>query len=103
MTPAVTVVFQGMDASEALRADIEQHAGKLVRFAGQLQFCDAVVGLEEGRHRQGNRFHVRLLAALPGGLETAEEFHEDPYIAAHRAFDALRRQLEDHVRIRRGD
>lgn len=103
MTASVTVVFQGVAPSEALRTDIEQHAEKLGKFAKRLQSCDAVVGREEGRHRQGNRYHVRLLASLPGGVETTERIHEDAYVAAHQAFDALRRQIEDHVRVQRGD
>lgn len=103
MPVAVNVVFQGLESSEALRADIERHALKLGRFAKRLQACDAAVALEEGRHRQGNRYRVRLLGRLPGYTETVERFHEDPYAAAHQAFDALRRQLEDRVRIQRGD
>ncbi|GAB2496205.1 hypothetical protein GCM10027084_06860 [Pseudoxanthomonas sangjuensis] len=103
MTPNVNVVFQGIDPSEALRADIARHAEKLGRFAKHLQGCNAVVGLEEGRHRQGNRYLVRLLASLPGGTATAEKAHEDAYVAAHQAFDALQRQIEDQVRIQRGD
>lgn len=103
MTIDVNVAFQGIEPSEALRADIERQAGKLGRFAEQLQACDAVVGLDGGRHRQGNQFHVRLTASLPGGSETAERSHEDAHVAAHQAFAALRRQVEDFVRIRRGD
>lgn len=103
MSIAVNVAFQGLEASDALRADIERHAGKLERFAHQLQTCDAVVGLEEGRHRQGNRFRVRLTATLPNGSETAEKTHADAHVAAHEAFAALRRQIEDFVRVQRGD
>lgn len=103
MTIAVNVAFQGIDASDALRTDIENQAGKLERFTETLQSCDAVVGREEGSHRHGNRFRVRVTATLPGGQETAEKLHEDAHVAAHQAFAALRRQLEDFVRIRRGD
>jgi ribosomal subunit interface protein len=103
MTIAVNVAFQGIETSEVLRADIEQHAGKLERFSRSLQSCDAVVRREEGSHRHGNRFRVRLTATLPGGQETAEKSHQDAHMAAHQAFAALRRQLEDFVRTRRGD
>lgn len=103
MNIAVNVTFQGLDPSDALRTDIEQQAGKLERFSGSVQSCAAVVGREEGRHQHGNRFRVRVTVTLPGGQETAEKLHEDAHLAAHQAFAVLRRQLEDFVRIRRGD
>lgn len=105
-----TVAFRGLPPSAALREDIRRHAEKLARFAPRLQSCDVAVRRCGNRHRQGSRYLVHVHATLPGrtfeaggGGASADRRHEDAYIAAHDAFDALRRQLEDHVRIRRGE
>ena len=109
MSVAITVSFQGMDPSEALRADIERRAQKLVQFAPRLIACHATVSRDEQRHQQGNRYLVHVRATMPGGEFDAgrtpplDHSHEDAHVAARDAFDALRRQLEDHVRIQRGE
>jgi len=101
----VIVSFLGASASPALRADIERHAQRLLRFAPGLLACDVTVSRSTQRHRHGNRYRVHASARVPGRtIEVeCESGPEDIYAAAHDAFDALRRQLEDHVRIRRGD
>lgn len=109
MTVATTVSFQGIEPSPALRADIERQAKKLLHFAPRLIACHVTVGLDELRHQHGNRYLVHVRAVMPGGEFDAgrspppDHRHEDAYIAVHDAFDALRRQLEDHVRIQRGE
>lgn len=103
MAVTVAVTFQGLDPSPALREDIERRAHHLARFAPRLQACDIVVRREHALHRHGNRYLVQLEASLPGAELVSEKAHEDPYLAARLAFDALRRRLEDHVRVQRGD
>jgi ribosomal subunit interface protein len=98
-----------MDASEALRSHILDHARRLERFAGDIVACDVVVEKAEERHHQGNRFNVRASLAMrgrkidAGHTPTADHRHEDPYVAVADTFDALRRRVEDYVRRRRGD
>lgn len=107
MTFPIDITYQGLPPSPALSADIERHAQRLERFAPQLQACRVTVRRSEGRHNKGNRFLVTVHATLPGGEFRAghtsgdDQTHEDPYVAAHHAIDALRRQLEDFVRIQR--
>ena len=109
MTLPVTVSFRDLPPSAALRADIEEHAQRLLRFAPRLQACEVIVSRSENRHHQGNRYRVHVSASLPGRKIEAgragddERGHEDAYVAVRDAFDALRRQLEDFVRIRRGE
>lgn len=104
----IDVTFQGLDVSEALRDNILDHAHKLQQFAPDLLSCHAVVRLAEGRHHHGNRFVVHVHVTLPGaeldaGHPTRDgHAHEDPYVAARDTFDAIRRQLEDYERRRRG-
>ena len=109
MSLPITVTFQGMSPSPALRTDIEQHAERLQRFAPRLLSCTATVRRSEDRHHKGNRYVIHARVALPGGEFEAgrttepDHSHEDPYVAVRDTFDALRRQLEDFVRIQRGD
>ena len=107
MTVATTVSFKGMEPSAALRAEIERRAQKLLDFAPRLVACHVTVSLDEQRHQQGNRYDVHVRATMPGGRFDAgrsppqDHSHEDVYVAVRDAFDAMRRQLEDHVRIQR--
>lgn len=109
MSFEVTVTFRDMTPSPALRADIEKHAQRLLRFAPRLQSCSVTVSRAERRHRQGNHYLVHVSAVMPGRTLEAgrgngsDRSHEDPYLVVRDAFDAVRRQAEDFMRIRRGD
>lgn len=109
MNLPVTVTFRGMLPSAALRTDIEDHAQRLERFAPRLMNCHVTVQRSENRHHKGNRYEVQVRVTLPGGEFEAgrnaepDQSHEDPYVAVRDTFNALRRQLEDFIRIRRGD
>lgn len=98
-----------MDASEALRTHILDHARHLERFAGDILACDVVVEKAERHHHQGDRFNAHVRIAMrgrkidAGHTPAADHRHEDPYIAVTDAFNALRRRVEDYTRRRRGD
>ena len=107
MTYPVTVTFDGVDASDALRAAIVDRAQRLGRFAAGITSCQVVVALDSRRQHQGNAYDIRVKLALPGGdIEArgvgAGENHADPYAAVAHTFDALRRRVEDRTRVRRG-
>lgn len=109
MQADVTIRFEGMAPSQALSEDIQRHADKLLQFVPRLHSCDVAVGHAEQRHQQGNRYLVRVHAVLAGATFDAgrtppkDHSHEDAYVAVRDAFKALRRQLDDHVRVRRGE
>lgn len=109
MSLPVTVVFKDVSPSPALRIHIERHAEHLARIASRLHACQVTLRRKEGRHRKGNRYLVHVRVTLPGGEFEAghamelDHSHEDAYVAVRDAFDALRRQLEDFIRIRRAD
>lgn len=109
MSMTVEITFHQVAESAALRHNIEDHAARLEKFAGNLSSCRVVVEPAERRHHQGNRYRVRIHLTLPGGTIDAgqtpdqDQSHEDVYVAVRDAFDAARRQLEDFVRQRRGD
>jgi len=109
MAVPITITFIDMEPSPALREDIERHAEKLEQFAPRLLSCEVTVRRSEARRRQGNRYLVHVLAKLPGTFLEAgkspdpDQSHEDAHVAARDSFDAMRRQLEDYVRIQRGE
>lgn len=109
MPMPIYTTFQGLPASPALEAAIERHARRLERFAPKLTACSVTVRRSEDRHHKGNRYRVHVSVSLPGGTIEAgrsaepDHSHEDPYVAVRDAFDAVRRRMEDFVRIRRGD
>lgn len=103
------ISFRGIDHSDAVEADLRERAGRLEQFYGRITGCRVVVEAPHARHRKGKLYHVRIDLTVPGaeivvgrdpGLHHA---HEDIYVAIRDAFDAARRQLEDHVRRARGD
>lgn len=103
------VTFRNMTPSDALAAKIRERCADLERFCDQIMSCRVVVELHHRHHAQGNLYHVRITLRVPGaelvvGREPPEHHaHEDGYVAVRDAFDEIRRQLEDHVRQRRGD
>ena len=60
-------------------------------------------------HHQGNQYHIRIDITTPhkelaiSKEHSDKQAHEDIYVAIRDAFNAAGRQLEDYVRIKRGD
>lgn len=106
MAMPLEITFRRMDPSDALRQNIEKHAARLERFAGDILSCDVVVEAVDHSHRKGNLYNVHIHLTLPGTTLDAghtrpdDHSHEDPYVAARDAFDAMRRRLEDFIRKR---
>lgn len=100
------ITFRHMDPSEALEANIREHAAELDQFCDEIMHCDVVVEESHRRHQQGNLFHVSVDITVPGGEIVVRRepeqrhAHEDPYVAVRDAFDAARRQLQDYNRRR---
>jgi ribosomal subunit interface protein len=75
----------------------------LKRLKADITGCRVTIAHEHHRHRQGNPVQVRIALSVPGKGIVADHTHEDTYTAIRDAFDATRRQLEDYLRVRRGD
>ncbi|HYM03266.1 MAG TPA: ribosome-associated translation inhibitor RaiA [Stellaceae bacterium] len=105
----VQITFRHMATSPAVEEHIRERAGALERFFERITACRVVVEASAGRQRKGNLFHVRVDLTVPGREivikrdPSERHAHEDVYVAIRDAFDAARRQLEDHVRTMRGD
>jgi ribosomal subunit interface protein len=102
------ITFRDMEPSAALEARIRKNIERLERKFGRLISCRVMVEASHRRHQQGKLFHVRIDVTLPGrevvvGREPAERHsHEDAHVAVRDAFNALRRQLENHTERQRG-
>lgn len=98
------ITVRHMAHSDALDARIREQAAKLEEFHPNLISCRVTVE-EIDRHRQqGRQFQVRIDAHVPGREMVASRDHdEDVYVALRDAFAAVTRQLEEDVRVKRGD
>ena len=100
--PQITV--RGMEHSPALDDHIRQRVGKLDQFFSPIISCRVVAEAPHKHQQQGRQFAVRLEISVPGKEIVVNRDHsEDIYVALRDAFDAARRQLEEHARIQRGE
>ncbi len=103
------VTFRNMEPSEAVERAVREKAAKLERFYERIMGCRVVLEAVTRRHHQGNLYRVRIDLTVPGrelvvSREPGKDHaHEDVYVAIRDAFDAMRRQLEDYARKRRGE
>lgn len=102
------ITFRNVDASPALEAKIRERALELERFHDRIVSCRVAIERPH-RRRQGDLYHVRIDLEIPGKEIVVKrdppehQAHEDVYVAVRDCFDAVRRQIEDHVRRRRGE
>jgi cold shock CspA family protein len=123
----VQVTFRNVAPEEGLKADIEARARKLETYGGPINSCRVVVEAPARHRAKGYPFHVRIDLAVPGreivirrtptlhsgqqdigeerGRKKAEPRPELKHlkVAISEAFNAARRQLQDHARQRRAD
>jgi len=96
--------FRNMDPSDAVEARVRERVDKLETYFGRINSCRVVVEAPHRHQRKGKIFHVRIEIGVPGRTIVVDRdpgkhrAHEDVYVAVRDAFDAARRQLEDHSR-----
>jgi cold shock CspA family protein/ribosome-associated translation inhibitor RaiA len=107
MHTPVQITFHGVDCSDVTRGLIEEKVGWLEQLHDRIVGCRVVVEMPHKHHRQGNTYHVRIDLKLPGteiivNREPGRKADStDLHAVISRAFDAARRQLEEHTRRRR--
>jgi ribosomal subunit interface protein len=108
MQKPLEITFRHMEPSPALEAVVRERAQKLENFCDEIIGCQVMFEEPHRHHQQGNLYHVRIDLTVPGKEIVVkrspddEHAHEDAFVALRDAFDSVRRQLEDYVRIRRG-
>ena len=124
MAPTITVRGDGRTAE--LEAVVQGYLAKLARYHPNLIGAHVLVEPAARRHRNGNRYHVRVELSVPGkdvvvtrnaGLKSTaragavprarkqdelQPDHRHARVAIREAFAAARRQLQDVLRRRRG-
>jgi ribosomal subunit interface protein len=100
----VQITVRDVDASEAVESRIREKAADLERFHPGIMSCRVVVERGARHKHQGKPFVVKLDIGVPGSeIVVNRDEHEDVYVALRDAFDAAKRQLEEHARRQRGD
>lgn len=109
MEVPLQITFHTVNQSDAVEENIRDRVAKLEKFCGSIIGCRVAVESRHQRHATGRRFLIRVEVTVPGGTLVADrqpdERHADTdvYVAIRDAFDAMRRQLEDYERRRRGE
>jgi ribosome-associated translation inhibitor RaiA len=98
------ITYRGLPHSPAMDARILELAAKLDEFHPKITSCHVVVDELDRHKNKGNLFDVRIDLHVPGReLVATHQPHEDAYVAITNAFDVMFRQLEDVLRIQRGE
>jgi ribosome-associated translation inhibitor RaiA len=109
MQSAITIDFQGMKPSEALRNSVAERIAALEDRFGRITSCRVMLKAPSGRHLTGGLYEINIRLALPGGKEVdigrtphLDERHADVHFALNDAFKRARRRLQDQVRRLQG-
>ncbi|BBL73767.1 HPF/RaiA family ribosome-associated protein [Methylomagnum ishizawai] len=108
MQVPLEITFRGIPHSDAVETRIREKAAKLEQFCDNIISCRVAVEAEHRHQHQGNLYKVRIDLSVPNKHIVVsrdhhdKQSHEDFYVALRDAFAAATRQLEEHVRIQRG-
>jgi len=126
MIDSTQVTFRNMTAIADVRETIESRIQKLETFCKPILSCRVMIEAPANHHRKGDPFHVRIDATLTDGrivVKHAESLYPGKRVDSERsgkgrettserkclmlavrgAFDAAKRKLLDHARLRRAD
>src|SRR5262249_26307630 len=105
--------FHNMDSSDAMKAAVEEHVGRLEQFHDHIIGCRVVIEMPHKRHRTGQNIpDVHVILRVPGkelvvsremARRVARKNPADAYAALDNAFNAAVGQLKDYRRIIQGD
>ena len=99
------ITFRNIPPSEAVEAKIRTLAAKLDRFYNRITSCRVIVDAPHRHQRNGKLYQVRIDMTVPNGEIVIKrdpperQSHEDIYVAIRDAFDAAKRQLQDHTKM----
>jgi ribosomal subunit interface protein len=98
----VQLTMRGLNQSDALEQWIRERIAKLeVRYPEVMLRCHVVAEQPHQHQQQGGQFVVRVDIAVPGkDIVVNRDHSEDIYVAVRDAFNAARRQLEQHANLK---
>jgi cold shock CspA family protein len=103
------IAFHNMPHDSEIESAIRANAEWLDNYYDRIMSCRVVVDRPHQHHKEGNLYQIRIDLKVPGEelVVKREPGQHTDYkkldILLRDAFDEMRRQLEDHVRRRRGD
>jgi ribosomal subunit interface protein len=105
MQVPLQIAFRDVGPSDALAADIRKEAARLDRFCDHIVSCRVSLATVAARQQQGRLYEVHVDVRVPGEelVVTQKHTNEDAYVAIREAFDVAQRQLEEFVRMQRGE
>ena len=109
MQTPLQITFRNMETSPAVEVKVRERVAELEHFHDRIIGCRVVIEAPSQRHREGGLYHIRVDLKVPGREIVVKRdppehhAHEDIHVAVRDCFDAVRRQLEDHLRRQRGD
>lgn len=101
------ISYRNLESTPELEARLDEELARLERFFEGITSCHVMVEVPNPRHEEGNLYHVRIEARVPGTElvvsrdPPAHRKREELEVAVTEAFDAMQRQLEDYARKRR--
>jgi len=104
MPQSIKVTFRDFAPSPAVEADLRQRASALDTYCDRINHCEIVVAAPAiHHHRNGGPFSIGIRLTVPDAELVADHQEEaDLSVATREAFSAIRRRLQDHVRVQRG-
>ena len=108
MQVPLQVSFRHMKHSEAIEALVRDKVARLESISDRILACRVVIEPVGLHQEHGNLHSVRIDLTVPGReivvsrAPKQHSEHKDLEVALRDAFDAARRQLEEHFRRQRG-
>ncbi|MDH5516838.1 MAG: HPF/RaiA family ribosome-associated protein [Gammaproteobacteria bacterium] len=108
MKQPVQITFRDIPYSEFVEARIQEKTKKLDQYYDQIMTVKVVVEAPHSHQHKGNLFHVSIDLTVPDGELVVNRSpkdhhaHEDVYVAIRDAFEAIKRQLIEYAKKRRG-
>jgi ribosomal subunit interface protein len=99
MQSTLKITSRDFTIPEWLHNEIREKVSKLERFSKDLIDCEIAIEAPVGHHQKGGPYNVRIDLQVKGKeLVVSNRSNADLRAAVRDAFDAARRQLEDHSR-----
>lgn len=109
MQVPLEITFRGIPHSDAVETRVREKVAKLEKFCDNITSCRVAVEADHHHQHQGNLYKIRIDVNVPGKHIVVsrdhhdKQSHEDIYVTLRDAFAAATRQLEEYVRIHRGE
>lgn len=100
----VDIRFIGLTPSEAVERAVREKIQHIEGFCQDITSWRVTIEQDHKHQHQGRQIGVRIDVTMPGHeLTVNRQQHEDAYVALRDAFDAMKRQVQETVQIRRGE